>query len=89
MKVLRKGQEFSHSRIQLYASKALWSFIAVLAVFALFKFELIGLLVLVFVLSLFNAGFRQWERWFRGKREKAAVRSALKRSWMIMPCSMV
>jgi hypothetical protein len=81
MKVLRKGEE-----------KALRCFVfglAVLAVFALFKFEFIGLLALVFVLWLFNAGLRQWEQWFQGKREKSAVRDALRRSWLIMPCSMV
>ncbi|SRR5713226_111045 len=81
MRVLRKGGEFIDRRIRLHGSNALIFYVLSLAVAAasiLFKWNLAGLLALVFVLLLFIESFGQWERWFLGKRGESKVIETLR-----------
>ncbi len=80
MRVLRKGGQFTDSRIDRHFSETL-SYLAcgvlVFAVLAFFGLRSIGLLAGILIVAGGAASFKQWGNWSLGKRGELAVTGAL------------
>jgi Nuclease-related domain len=81
MRLLRRGGQFTDGRIRFYLFMSLGLFVLVLMIWAFslhFQASQTGFFAIAFVLVLFKASFRHWQRWFLGKKGESKVTQTLK-----------
>ena len=81
MRLLRRGGQFTDGRIRFYLFMSIGLFVLVLMIWVLsrhFHASQTGFIAIAFLLVLFKASFRRWQRWFLGKKGESKVTQTLR-----------